>query len=629
MVYFSKQYADCLLRPIFMFVQTGVLCKWTDDSQRFLLEHFDTIYNSPSHIYHSALPFCPSSSWLQEFYSAELSLQAKVVKGLPAEWGKCSRTVLFNDEPQALSYLNNTIAVGYVSNGNITILNAITGRQAALLTGHTSYARSLTFSSDGTSLVSGGDDRTVKLWDIQTGGVVKTFAGHTNWVFSVSISADCTRIASGSSDNTVRLWNIQTGECYCVITQQSTVYHVRFIPTDPQHLLSISNNKVCKWDANGHQTSQVCDGSHLNFSLDGTQFALCNGAVVTVQNSDSRAIVTKFHTTNSDTSHCCFSPDGKLVAVAAGFTVYVWKITGPDPCLVGTFIDHTYTITSLVFSSPTCLISASRDKSIKFWQIGASPTAPAGTDPKSTSLNSAPIKSFTLQAKDGITISSDSDGVVRTWDISTGTCKSIFQTPAKDPYHRDVRLIDDRLIVIWHTDRKIYIWDAEKGELLQTVDAPGDVDAPENEPHDLRISGDGTKVFCLYQGSIQAWSIWTGENVGIVRIGTLSPKRSLTVDDSKAWIHYPQTEYQGWDFGIPGLSPVELSSISTLHLSGPMVWDIIEFRIKDTVSGKIVFHLPERFVNPIDVQCDGCYLAARYSSGDILILDFNHVFPQL
>ena len=65
--------------------------------------------------------------------------------------------------------------------------------------------RCVVFSSDGTSLVSGSDDAIVKLWDIQTGGVVKTFFGHTQLVLSVSISADHTAIASGSYDQTIHL----------------------------------------------------------------------------------------------------------------------------------------------------------------------------------------------------------------------------------------------------------------------------------------------------------------------------------------------------------------------------------------------------------------------------------------
>jgi WD40 repeat protein len=243
---------------------------------------------------------------------------------------------------------------------------------------------SVVFSSDGRSLVSGSDDRTVKLWDVQTGGVVKTFHGHTNAVYSVSISADHTRIVSGSKDSTICLWDIQTGECLCTIKQQQAVSHVSFSPIDPQHIISISDGKVWQWDINGHQLSPIYSGTHIAFSPDHAQFALCNGKVVTVQNSDSREIVAEFHVADDDTSYCCFSPDGRLVAAAAGNIAYVWDITSPDPHLVETFVGHSDRILSLVFSSPSILISSSEDYSMKFWQIGVSSIGPAITDQQST-----------------------------------------------------------------------------------------------------------------------------------------------------------------------------------------------------------------------------------------------------
>jgi len=199
-----------------MIFQAGVASKWTSDSQRFLLEKFDAINNSPPHIYHSALSLSPSSSWLKKCYSAKLSEIVKVVKGLPADWGMCSCAVILDSFTHTLSYHNNSIAVGSEL-GDIIILNAITGGQIAALSGHAGEVKCLTFSPDGTSLASGSDDCTVKFWDIQTGGVVKTFSGHTRLVLSVSISTDCTIIASGSSDDTICLWNIQIGKCQCVI----------------------------------------------------------------------------------------------------------------------------------------------------------------------------------------------------------------------------------------------------------------------------------------------------------------------------------------------------------------------------------------------------------------------------
>ena len=223
------------------------MCNWTDDSQHLILEHFDTIHNSPSLIYQSALPWSPSSSWLHKHYRTELLKIPKVVKGAKAEWGTCSHTVLLDTCSLALSYWNNVIAIGSWS-GNIITLDAITGTRMAVLSGHTDDVRCVTFSSDGRSLASGADDNTVKLWDMQTGGVVRTFLGHTNLVCSVSISRDCTRIISGSHDCSICLWDIQTGECLCTINQQHYVSHVSFSPIDPQHIISISGYKVWEWD---------------------------------------------------------------------------------------------------------------------------------------------------------------------------------------------------------------------------------------------------------------------------------------------------------------------------------------------------------------------------------------------
>ena len=540
-----------------------------------------------------------------------------MIKGLPVEWGTCSRTVALDSWPLSLACWKDTIAIG-LGTGDITILDRITGSQAAILSGHTDYVRSVVFSSDGTLLVSGSDDNTVKLWDVQTGGIIKAFCGHSNYILSVSISVDCTTIASGSSDQTICLWDIQTGECNHTIKQQEEVFCVRFFPTNSQHLIFVSGRKVRQWNTIDHQINSTYDGSHVALSPDGTQFVLCHEAAVVVQNSNSGAVVANFHVPSNNTNYCCFSPDGSLIAAAAHNIVYVWDITSLDPHIVQTFIGHTEEITSLTFSSPSSLISSSWDRSVKFWQIDASPVDPV-VNLSLISLNSTPIKSITLQVKDGIAISSDKDGIVRTWDILTGFCKASFQTPAKDCDWCDVRLIDSKLISAWKKDEQIDIWDVEKGELLQMVTL-SIIDV-----EDVRISEDGTKVFCLHYKSIQSWSIQTGEVVSEVELESSIPRRSLTVDGSRVWVHSPVLEPQGWDFGIPDSPPVQLPTIPSSHSTGTKLWDAYKFGIKDTVTGKVVFQLGGRFAEPIDSQWDGQYLVAGYQSGEVLILDFNNM----
>ena len=101
----------------------------------------------------------------------------------------------------------------------------------------------------------------------------------------------------------------------------------------------------------------------------------------------------------------------------------------------------------------------------------------------------------------------------------------------------------------------------------------------------------------------------------------------LTIDGLKVWAHWPQSKSQGWDFGIPDSSPVQLSNIPTLS-NRNLLWDSILARIKNAVTGEVVFQLSERFAKPVIVQYDGSYLVAGYHSGEILILDMKHVLLQ-
>jgi len=408
-----------------MFTQTGVHDKWTSDSKHFILENFDTICNHPSQIYDSALILSPSSSWLYECYTPKFPPRVKVVVG-PVEWGMCTRTISCNDDYTAtLAYQNNTIATGL--HDDITIFDALTGSHTAVLSGHTASVMCLAFSSDGALLVSGGHDNTIKLWDVQTGGVVKTFHGHTSGVLSVSISVGNAVVASGSIDGAICLWNVGTGECHIIEGHSSGVTTVIFSPTNSQLLLSTSRNgTVQRWGIDGHQIGPQIAGFYVGFSPDGTQFASCNGTAITIQNTDSGKTELEFHLPNAKPHHCCFSPDGRFIACTANYTIYLWDVTGTDPHLTRTLVGHTDEITSLVFSSSLTLISASEDKSVKFWEIGILPANPVVPHIEPIPLTSAPIRAVSLQAKDGLAFSVDSAGVVRTWSTSTGFCKESF-----------------------------------------------------------------------------------------------------------------------------------------------------------------------------------------------------------
>ena len=74
------------------------------------------------------------------------------------------------------------------------------------LKGHSYGVLSVSYSPDGTKIISGSGDETVKIWDANTGECLKTLKGHLDIIWSVAYSPDSTKIISGSDDETIKIW---------------------------------------------------------------------------------------------------------------------------------------------------------------------------------------------------------------------------------------------------------------------------------------------------------------------------------------------------------------------------------------------------------------------------------------
>ena len=67
---------------------------------------------------------------------------------------------------------------------------------------------------DGQTLVSGSEDKTIRIWHLSQGDLGQTLTGHQAAVKVIAIAPNGQTIVSGSDDQTIKLWDIKTGKCW-------------------------------------------------------------------------------------------------------------------------------------------------------------------------------------------------------------------------------------------------------------------------------------------------------------------------------------------------------------------------------------------------------------------------------
>src|SRR6266576_1166993 len=160
---------------------------------------------STPHIYISAIPFCSKSSSVYDNYWGYMQGLMEVEGRAMKEW-RSAVIVVRETDAKVISVAFSPDGTRIVSGSNdrtIRVWDAHSGDVVAgPFEGHTSSVRSVAFSPDGTCIVSSSSDRTSRVWDAHSGDIVAgPFEGHTSYVTSV---ADGTRILSGSENYTIR-----------------------------------------------------------------------------------------------------------------------------------------------------------------------------------------------------------------------------------------------------------------------------------------------------------------------------------------------------------------------------------------------------------------------------------------
>ncbi len=93
--------------------------------------------------------------------------------------------------------------------------------------GHGEDILAVKFSPDGKYLVSGSLDKTIILWDIQSGAQLRQFNGHTELIIDLDFSPDGQWIVSASHDKTARIWETATGKAVRILQHDAVVRAAR------------------------------------------------------------------------------------------------------------------------------------------------------------------------------------------------------------------------------------------------------------------------------------------------------------------------------------------------------------------------------------------------------------------
>lgn len=151
-----------------------------------------------------------------------------------------------SDPRLAVSPDGRLFASGH-SEGKVFVLSKTSRKE---LVGHDPPSvLGLAFSPDGKRLLTGGLDRTVRLWDVSTGQELHRFDDHQDGVVTVAFFSDGKYAASGALDKTIRIWDLTTRKQIHLFTADTHCTHRLAISPDGRYILSGGGER--NWNPDG------------------------------------------------------------------------------------------------------------------------------------------------------------------------------------------------------------------------------------------------------------------------------------------------------------------------------------------------------------------------------------------
>ncbi|CAE6452967.1 unnamed protein product [Rhizoctonia solani] len=351
--------------------------------------------------------------------------------------------------------------------------------------GHTAGVCSVGYSPLGNVVASGSLDHTIRLWDVNTGTQIdEPLSGHTGCVNSIAFSPNGKFIASGSADKSVRMWDVDTRTPATdpFWGHDKGICSVDFSPNANQVASGSWDRTVRVWDTErGVVIGRPFTGHHdvvrsVAYAPDGYQVA-SGSSDDTLQLWDIRSgkpIGRSYKSQNGSIFSVAFSPSGTWIVSGSSYgTVCIWDVrTGQ--LVADTFNKDTDWVRSVKFSpSGRSIVSGSGDQKVMIWNVMENLSRSNNLVSRNTSINEI----FGLLLQRGcVNLTSQMDpehGFSPTpfgggyGDIRVGKLRNKTKVAIKTLRMTSTGQSDDKLLK--HATHEIYLWSRMKHENIHRL----------------------------------------------------------------------------------------------------------------------------------------------------------------
>ncbi|KAK5654060.1 hypothetical protein OQA88_7739 [Cercophora sp. LCS_1] len=358
-------------------------------------------------------------------------------------------------------------------------------------------AAKVEFSLDGRLLISASDDRTVRVWDVETGTTQRVFRGHSDWVMAVGSSSKGL-VASGSDDCHVRIWDLFTGQPIMDRYVERRVLSVRFSSDSSKLMVLTSGRTVHLWNTNTFDgsTHSLPGAVEAALSPTGSSFAWANDESITFQDVARDPPAKQRFEVGASYLEYCF--DRSRLASCKEDVVRIWDTeTFTQVCT----LTSSANILCLAFSEDGTTLSTAQKDEICVWDL-----------PTETITARVPARGTicTALSPNGQRLGAGStSGDVIMWDSHQSTGSELTQQcPEVDQrYITALGISLDGKRVAAAQSQSIRIWDADSG---LPVPLEANMEHSSTICH-LAFSLDGKKlVSSSYDGTAGVWSVESG-----------------------------------------------------------------------------------------------------------------------